>query len=49
MSKAWTAERLGTDKNGKICYSICCDPNDEPALEKLMEVFFNLEGDSDEV
>ena len=49
MSKTWKAERLGTNKNGEVCYEICCNPNDEQALIKLMEVFFNLEVNNDEV
>jgi len=41
--QAWEATKLGTNKQGKICYEISCNPDDEVALRKLMQVFFNLQ------
>jgi len=42
MVKTWKAERLGKNKEGKICYEVSCKPAEEPALRKILEVFFNL-------
>ena len=46
--KTWTAIRLGTNKDGNISYEISCPPVEEKALRKMMEVFFNLEGEGNQ-
>ena len=48
MAKTWIATRLGYNKEGKVCFEICCDPTEEPALRKMMEIFFNLVGEDEE-
>lgn len=47
MVKTWEASRLGTNKDGLVCYEVCCRPEEEQALRKIMEVFFELGSDGE--